>query len=50
MIGVLVDYDACRRIAYENVEDLRAEGLDYAELRFSPGSWPSARAGPCRGG
>jgi adenosine deaminase len=36
MIGVLVDYDACRRIAYENVEDLRAEGLDYAELRFSP--------------
>jgi len=36
MIGVLVDYDACRRIAYENVEDLRKEGLDYAELRFSP--------------
>jgi len=36
MIGVLVDYDACWRIAYENVEDLRAEGLDYAELRFSP--------------
>ena len=36
MIGVLIDYDACWRIAYENVEDLRAEGLDYAELRFSP--------------
>ena len=36
MIGVLVDYDACRRIAYENVEDLLKEGLDYAELRFSP--------------
>ena len=36
MIGVLVDYDACRRIAYENVEDLRLEGVDYAELRFSP--------------
>lgn len=36
MRGVLVDYDACWRIAYENVEDLRTEGIDYAELRFSP--------------
>jgi adenosine deaminase len=36
MRGVLVDYDACRRISYENVEDLRNEGIDYAELRFSP--------------
>jgi adenosine deaminase len=36
MIRVLVDYDACRRVAYENVEDLRREGIDYAELRFSP--------------
>ncbi|MBN2555885.1 MAG: adenosine deaminase [Anaerolineales bacterium] len=36
MTEVMVDYDACRRIAYENVEDVRAEGLDYAELRFSP--------------
>jgi adenosine deaminase len=36
MIGVLVDYDACRRIAYENVEDVYREGIDYAELRFSP--------------
>ncbi len=36
MRGVLVDYDACWRIAYENVEDLRNEGIDYAELRFSP--------------
>jgi len=36
MRGVLVDYDACRRIAYENVEDLYNEGIDYAELRFSP--------------
>lgn len=33
---VLVDYDACRRIAYENVEDAMREGLDYVELRFSP--------------
>ncbi len=33
---VMVDYDACRRIAYENVEDARNEGIDYIELRFSP--------------
>jgi adenosine deaminase len=36
MIAVLGDYDACRRIARENVEDARAEGIDYLELRFSP--------------
>jgi adenosine deaminase len=36
MMAVLVDYDACRRIAYENVEDAKREGLDYVELRFSP--------------
>ncbi len=33
---VMVDYDACRRIAYENVEDAQKEGIDYIELRFSP--------------
>ena len=36
MIGILADYDACRRIAYENVEDAYLEGIDYIELRFSP--------------
>ncbi len=36
MVGVLVDCDACRRIAYENVEDALKEGIDYVELRFSP--------------
>jgi adenosine deaminase len=36
MIEVLVDRDACRRVAYENVEDARREGIDYIELRFSP--------------
>ncbi|MCJ7735285.1 MAG: adenosine deaminase, partial [Anaerolineales bacterium] len=36
MVGVLADYDACRRIAYENVEDAFLEGIDYIELRFSP--------------
>lgn len=33
---VMVDADACRRIAYENMEDASHEGLDYIELRFSP--------------
>ncbi len=36
MTEILVDYDACRRIAYENVQDCKREGLDYVELRFSP--------------
>ena len=36
MVGVLVDYDACRRVAYENILDARQEGIDYIELRFSP--------------
>lgn len=36
MTAVLVDADACRRVAYENVEDAKEEGLDYVELRFSP--------------
>ena len=33
---VMVDVEACRRIAYENVEDARDESIDYIELRFSP--------------
>ncbi len=49
MVGVLADYDACRRVAYENVEDAAREGLAYVELRFSPGSWPS-RTGSIRQG
>ena len=42
MIRVLGDYDDCRRIARENVEDAAAVGLDYVELRFSPHhmAWP----------
>ncbi|MCP4169055.1 MAG: adenosine deaminase [Chloroflexi bacterium] len=36
MVAVLVDYDACRRVAYENVVDAKQEGIDYIELRFSP--------------
>ena len=37
MVGVLGDYDAVRRVAYENVEDAFNAGIDYTELRFSPG-------------
>lgn len=36
MTAVLGDADACRRIAFENVEDAKREGIDYIELRFSP--------------
>lgn len=36
MIGVLVDYEACQRITYENILDAKEEGIDYIELRFSP--------------
>ncbi|TCV99780.1 adenosine deaminase [Biostraticola tofi] len=36
-VAVLGSADACRRVAYENVADAAAIGIDYAELRFSPG-------------
>lgn len=36
-VKVLGDLDACRRIAYENIEDALRAGIDYTELRFSPG-------------
>jgi adenosine deaminase len=42
MTAVLVDYDACQRVAYENVADAAGEGLDYIELRYSP--WFMAEA------
>jgi adenosine deaminase len=33
---VYVDYDVCRRVTRECIEDAVREGLDYVELRFSP--------------
>jgi len=36
-VKVLADLDACRRVAYENIEDAAGNGLHYVELRFSPG-------------
>ncbi|ADN77940.1 adenosine deaminase [Ferrimonas balearica DSM 9799] len=35
-VAVLGDLNAVHRVARENVEDLALEGVDYAELRFSP--------------
>jgi adenosine deaminase len=42
LTAVLADADACKRVAYENVLDAQAEGIDYIELRFSP--WFMAEA------
>jgi adenosine deaminase len=36
LTAILHDLDACRRVAYENVQDAKIEGIDYIELRFSP--------------
>lgn len=42
LTAVLVDADACHRVARENVADAAREGIDYVELRFSP--WFMAEA------
>lgn len=36
MTRIMLNYEVCWRIAYENVQDAKAQGLDYVELRFSP--------------
>lgn len=36
-VKVLASLDACKRIAFENMQDAVQQGLDYVELRFSPG-------------
>ncbi|PVZ88169.1 adenosine deaminase [Serratia sp. S1B] len=35
-VKVLGDLEACRRVAWENMQDAAQQGLDYVELRFSP--------------
>lgn len=35
-VAVLADLEACKRVAFENVEDAFRAGIDYVELRFSP--------------
>ena len=35
-VNVLSSLDDCKRIAFENVEDVFTAGIHYAELRFSP--------------
>ena len=42
MTGILVDYETCRRVAFENVQDQALEGVDYVEYRYSP--WFMAEA------
>ncbi|MGC8401261.1 hypothetical protein ACP3P6_13815, partial [Enterobacter mori] len=34
---MLASLEACRRVAFENIEDAARNGLHYVELRFSPG-------------
>ncbi|WJG11134.1 adenosine deaminase [Aliiglaciecola sp. LCG003] len=35
-VSMLVNYDACFDVAYENIRDAQQAKLDYVELRFSP--------------
>ena len=36
-VKVLASLDACRRVAFENIEDAARHGLHYVELRFHQG-------------
>ncbi|NRA59464.1 MAG: adenosine deaminase [Psychrobium sp.] len=49
MVGVLGDLDSVRRVAFENVEDAFNAGIDYAELRFSPGYMAMSHKLPAQG-
>ncbi|XOV77648.1 MAG: adenosine deaminase [Aestuariibacter sp.] len=35
-VSVLANVEDCREVAYENMLDAKAQGIDYTELRFSP--------------
>lgn len=48
-VKVLASLDACRRVAYENVEDAANNGLHYVELRFSPGYMAMTHQHPVEG-
>lgn len=38
-VKVLASLDACRRVAFENIEDAARNGLHYVELRFHQATW-----------
>lgn len=38
-VKVLASLDACRRVAFENIEDAARHGLHYVELRFHRATW-----------
>lgn len=48
-VKVLASLDACRRVAWENVEDAARSGLHYVELRFSPGYMAMTHSLPVAG-
>ena len=48
-VNVLGDLEACRRVAWENMQDAAQQGLDYVELRFSPGYMAMAHQLPVAG-
>ncbi|WP_435926597.1 adenosine deaminase [Dryocola sp. BD613] len=48
-VKMLATLDACRRVAWENIEDAARNGLHYVELRFSPGYMAMAHNLPVAG-
>ena len=46
---MLASLDACRRVAFENIEDAARNGLHYVELRFSPGYMAMTHSPPVAG-
>lgn len=46
---MLASLDACRRVAFENIEDAARNGLHYVELRFSPGYMAMTHSLPVAG-